>query len=326
MLTTARPDDGAPADTRPPTCPHPHLASLIAQARLRGSIAVAVAYPCDAASIEAAHAAAQADLIQPLLVGPRARIEAAAVEAGLSIAGFAIHDTADDPCAAAARAVALCRDGEAAALMKGSLHSDDLLGAAVGRDAGLRTGRRASHVFVMDVPGVDRPLLITDCVVNIAPALMDKRDIAQNAIDLAHALGIKTPRVAILSAVETVNPAIPGTIDAAALCKMADRGQIRGAVLDGPLAFDNAISAQSAHNKGIQSAVAGRPDVLLVPSLEAGNMVYKQLVYLAGAECAGLVLGMRVPIVLTSRSDSVASRIASCALAVLASPRRRSST
>jgi len=318
MLTTERPAAGAPAAARP----HPHLASLLAQARSRGNIAVAVAYPCDAASIEAAYAAAQADLIQPLLVGPRMRIEAAAAQAGLSIADFAIRDTADDPRAAAAHAVALCRDGEAAALMKGSLHSDDLLGAAVGREGGLRTGRRASHVFVMDVPGVDRSLLITDCVVNIAPSLADKQDIAQNAIDLAHALGITTPRMAILSAVETVNPAIPGTIDAAALCKMADRGQIRGAVLDGPLAFDNAISAESARNKGIESAVAGRPDVLLVPSLEAGNMIYKQLVYLAGAECAGLVLGMRVPIVLTSRSDSVASRIASCALAVLASPRR----
>jgi phosphate acetyltransferase len=299
--------------------PHLHLQSLIDRARSRGSIAVALAYPCDATSVEAAHAAAQADLIQPLLVGPRARIEAAAAQAGVSISGYTLHDTPDDPRAAAARAVALCRDGEAAALMKGALHSDDLLAAAVGREGGLRTGRRASHVFVMDVPGVERPLLITDCVVNIAPTLIDKRDIAQNAIDLAHALGIATPRVAILSAVETVNPAIPGTIDAAALCKMADRGQIRGAVLDGPLAFDNAISAQSAHNKGITSPVAGRPDVLLVPSLEAGNMVYKQLVYLAGADCAGLVLGMRVPIVLTSRSDSVASRVASCALAVLAS-------
>jgi phosphate acetyltransferase len=177
-------------------------------------------------------------------------------------------------------------------------------------------------VFVVDVPGVERPLLMTDCVVNIAPALADKRDIAQNAIDLAHALGIAIPRMAILSAVETINPAIPGTIDAAALCKMAERDQIRGALLDGPLAFDNAISARSAANKGIVSEVAGRPDILLVPNLEAGNMVYKQLVYLAGAECAGLVLGMRVPIVLTSRSDSVASRVASCALAVLATSGR----
>jgi phosphate acetyltransferase len=188
----------------------------------------------------------------------------------------------------------------------------------VAREAGLRGSRRASHVFVMDLPGFERPLLMTDCVVNIFPTLMDKRDIAQNAIDLARAIGIARPRVAVLSAVETVNPAIPGTIDAAALCKMADRGQISGAILDGPLAYDNAISLRSAHHKGIVSDVAGQPDVLLVPSLEAGNMIYKQLVYMADAECAGLVLGMRVPIVLTSRSDSVASRIASCALAVLA--------
>jgi phosphate acetyltransferase len=206
--------------------------------------------------------------------------------------------------------------------MKGSLHTDELMAAVVSSKGGLRTARRVSHVFAMDVPALQRPLLITDCVVNIAPGLTDKRDIAQNAIDLAQALGIGTPRVAILSAVETVNPAIPGTIDAAALCKMADRGQISGGLLDGPLAFDNAISARSAAHKGIRSDVAGRPDVLLVPSLEAGNMVYKQLVYLGGAECAGLVLGLRVPVVLTSRSDSVASRIASCALAVLARPRR----
>lgn len=302
-----------------PTTPqaHPHLRALIDRARAQGPIAVAIAYPCDAASIEAAHAAAQAGLIKPLLVGPRARIEAAAAQAGVSIAGYVVQETADDPKSAAAKAAELCRDGHAAALMKGALHSDELLGAAVSRDGGLRGTRRASHVFVMDVPGVDRPLLMTDCVVNIAPALLDKRDIAQNAIDLAIALGIDKPRVAILSAVETVNPAIPGTIDAAALCKMADRGQICGGVLDGPLAFDNAISAESARNKGIVSPVAGRPDVLLMPSLEAGNMVYKELIYLAGAECAGLVLGMRVPIVLTSRSDSAASRVASCALAVL---------
>jgi phosphate acetyltransferase len=298
---------------------HAHLRSLVERARSRGSIALAVAWPCDAGAIEAAHAAAHAGLVEPILVGPRARIEAAATAAQLSISGFVVHETADDPRAAATAAVALCRTGEASGLMKGSLHSDDLLAAAIARDAGLRTVRRASHVFVMDVQGLDRPLLITDCVVNIAPVLVDKRDIAQNAIDLAHALGIALPHVAILSAVETVNPAIPATIDAAALCKMADRGQIRGGVLDGPLAFDNAISAQSARNKGIDSEVAGRPDVLLVPGLEAGNMIYKQLVYLAGAGCAGLVLGMRVPIVLTSRSDSVASRVASCALAVLAS-------
>ncbi|MEJ8293014.1 bifunctional enoyl-CoA hydratase/phosphate acetyltransferase [Delftia tsuruhatensis] len=306
------------ADDAPAT-PRPHLQHLLDRAKAQGPIPVAVAYPCDAGSLQAAMQAAQAGLITPLLVGPEARIRAAAQAAGLDLAGASIHSTADDPRAAAAQAAALCGSGQARALMKGSLHSDELLGAAVAREAGLRGSRRASHVFVMDLPGFERPLLMTDCVVNIFPTLMDKRDIAQNAIDLARAIGIARPRVAVLSAVETVNPAIPGTIDAAALCKMADRGQISGAILDGPLAYDNAISLRSAHHKGIVSDVAGQPDVLLVPSLEAGNMIYKQLVYMADAECAGLVLGMRVPIVLTSRSDSVASRIASCALAVLVS-------
>ena len=306
------------ADDAPAT-PRPHLQHLLDQAKAQGPIPVAVAYPCDAGSLQAAMQAAQAGLITPLLLGPEARIRAAAQAAGLDLAGASIHSTADDPRAAAAQAAALCGSGQARALMKGSLHSDELLGAAVAREAGLRGSRRASHVFVMDLPGFERPLLMTDCVVNIFPTLMDKRDIAQNAIDLARAIGIARPRVAVLSAVETVNPAIPGTIDAAALCKMADRGQISGAILDGPLAYDNAISLRSAHHQGLVSDVAGQPDVLLVPSLEAGNMIYKQLVYMADAECAGLVLGMRVPIVLTSRSDSVASRIASCALAVLAS-------
>ncbi|WP_310637197.1 bifunctional enoyl-CoA hydratase/phosphate acetyltransferase [Delftia acidovorans] len=311
-LSLAVAADDAPATHRP------HLQHLLDQAKAQGPIPVAVAYPCDAGSLQAAMQAAQAGLITPLLVGPETRIRAAAQAAGLDLAGASIHSTADDPRAAAAQAAALCGSGQARALMKGSLHSDELLGAAVAREAGLRGSRRASHVFVMDLPGFERPLLMTDCVVNIFPTLMDKRDIAQNAIDLARAIGIARPRVAVLSAVETVNPAIPGTIDAAALCKMADRGQISGAILDGPLAYDNAISLRSAHHKGIVSDVAGQPDVLLVPSLEAGNMIYKQLVYMADAECAGLVLGMRVPIVLTSRSDSVASRIASCALAVLA--------
>ncbi len=294
---------------------HPHLDALLERARAAGPVPVAVAHPCDAVSLEAATAAARAGLIDPILVGPGARIRATAQAAGIDLGPARLHDTADDPTAAAAAAAALARDGQAHALMKGSLHTDELLGAAVSREAGLRTARRASHVFLIDVPGVDRPLLFTDCVVNIAPDLMAKRDIAQNAIDLAHALGIACPKVGILSAVETVNPAMPGTIDAAALCKMADRGQITGAILDGPLAFDNAISAESARHKGIVSQVAGSPDVLLVPDLEAGNMLYKQLVYLAGADCAGVVLGMRVPIILTSRSDSIASRVASCALA-----------
>ena len=252
---------------------------------------------------------------------PTARIQAAANEGGLDLSGLEMVDTADNPRAAAAHAASLCREGSAAALMKGSLHTDELLGAAVSRDAGLRGGSRASHAFVLDVPGVDRPLVLTDCVVNIEPGLMEKRDIVQNAINFAHAIGIKLPRVAILSAVENINPAIASTLDAAALCKMADRGQITGAILDGPLAFDNAVSAASAKNKGIVSEVAGRPDIWLLPNLESGNMVYKQLVYMAGAECAGLVLGMKVPIILTSRSDSITARITSCALAVLVAAR-----
>ena len=312
--------DNAAADTTTAAAtPRPHLDRLLAQARAKGPIPVAVAYPYDAGSLQAAMQAAEAGVITPLLVGPKDRIEAAAKAANIDLSGATIHNTVDDARVAAAQAAALCRDGEAKALMKGSLHSDELLGAAVAKEAGLRGGRRASHVFVMDTPGFDRPLMMTDCVVNIFPDLMAKRDIAQNAIDLAKALGIETPRVAVLSAVETVNPAIPGTVDAAALSKMADRGQITGGIVDGPLAYDNAISLRSAQNKGITSDVAGRPDILLVPSLEAGNMIYKQLVYMADAEVAGLVLGMRVPIVLTSRSDSVAARIASCALAVLAS-------
>jgi phosphate acetyltransferase len=311
-------NDAAKGAQVPAERDRPYLSRLVAQARERGPIPVAVAYPCDAASIEAAVQAARARLIDPILVGPSERIRSVAARANTDLDSYRLIDSTDDPRDAAAQAAALCRDGNAQALMKGSLHSDELLGAAVARDARLRTERRASHVFVLDMPGVSRPLLITDCVVNIAPTLVDKRDIAQTAIELAHALGIALPKVAILSAVETVNPAIPSTLDAAALCKMADRKQIRGAVLDGPLAFDLAISAESARNKGIDSAVAGAPDIMLVPNLEAGNMVYKQLVYMASAECAGVVLGMHVPIILTSRSDSVQSRVASCALAVLA--------
>ncbi|MGH8801943.1 MAG: bifunctional enoyl-CoA hydratase/phosphate acetyltransferase [Casimicrobiaceae bacterium] len=296
---------------------HPHLADLVARARGLGALAVAVAYPCSRDAVEAAFAARQLGLIEPVLVGPRDPILRAASEAGVPPGELHIEDSPDDRRAAARLAVDLCRQGRVAALMKGSLHTEELLAAAVAKDAGLRSARRISHVFVLDVPGVARPLLMTDCVVNIAPGLVEKRDIVQNAIDFARALGIDPPRVAILSAVETVNPAIPGTLDAAALCKMVDRGQITGGVLDGPLAFDNAISAEAARTKGIQSPVAGRPDILVVPGLEAGNMLYKELVYLSGAGCAGLVLGVRVPIVLTSRADSIESRIASCALAVL---------
>ena len=300
---------------------HPHLKALVDAARACGPLRVAIAYPCDAASLGAAIEAARNGLIVPILVGPRARMEAAAQQGGLDLSSAEIVDTLDDPRAAAAQAAALCREGSTAALMKGSLHTDELLGAAVSREAGLRGGSRASHAFVLDVPGVDRPLVLTDCVVNIEPGLMEKRDIAQNAIHFAQSIGIEVPRLAILSAVENINPAIASTLDAAALCKMADRGQITGAILDGPLAYDNAVSAVSAVNKGIVSEVAGRPDILLLPNLEAGNMVYKQLVYMAGAECAGLVLGMKVPIILTSRSDSITARITSCALAVLVAAR-----
>ncbi len=303
---------------------HPHLKSLVDAAKACGPLRVAIAYPCDAASLGAAIEAARAGLITPLLVGPAARMQAAASQGGLDLAGLEIVDTPDNPRTAAAQAASLCREGTAAALMKGSLHTDELLGAAVSREAGLRGGSRASHAFVLDVPGVERPLVLTDCVVNIEPGLMEKRDIVQNAIHFAQAIGIARPRVAILSAVENINPAIASTLDAAALCKMADRGQITGAVLDGPLAYDNAVSAASAKNKGIVSEVAGRPDILLLPNLEAGNMVYKQLVYMAGAECAGLVLGMKVPIILTSRSDSITARITSCALAVLVAARASS--
>jgi phosphate acetyltransferase len=300
---------------------HPHLKSLVDAAKAFGPLLVAIAYPCDAASLGAAIEATRAGLITPLLVGPSERMQAAASQGCLDLTGLEIVNTADDPHAAATHAASLCRDGKAAALMKGSLHTDELLSAAVSRDAGLRGSTRASHAFVLDVPGVNRPLVLTDCVVNIEPGLMEKRDIAQNAIHFAHAIGIESPHLAILSAVENINPAITSTLDAAALCKMADRGQITGAVLDGPLAYDNAISRVSAINKGIISEVAGRPDILLLPNLEAGNMIYKQLIYMAGAECAGLVLGMKVPIILTSRSDSITARITSCALAVLVAAR-----
>ena len=305
---------------------HPYLSALVADARAVGPLRMAVAYPCDAGSIRAVAEAANAGLISPVLVGPRTRMRAAAERAGLPWPAAEVAETQDEPRAAAAQAVKLCREGHVVALMKGSLHTDELLSAALSRESGLRGHARASHAFVMDIPASPRPLLLTDCVVNIAPTLAEKRDILQNAINLARALGIAQPKAAILAAVETVNPAMPSTLDAAALCKMVDRGQITGAVVDGPLAFDNAVSAESAQNKGIVSPVAGSPDVLLVPGLEVGNMLYKQLVYLASAECAGLVLGMKVPIVLTSRSDSSAARVASCALAVLAQanqPRRR---
>ncbi len=285
-------------------------------------VPTAVAHPCEKTALAGALEAGLKGLIIPILVGPIAKMEAVAKASGLELGTTKIIDTSHST-ASAAKAVELVRDGSAELLMKGSLHSDELLAAVVAREAGLRTGRRISHVFIMDVPTYHKVLIVTDAAINIAPALEDKADICQNAIDLAIALGLDRPKVAILAAVETVTSKMPATIDAAALCKMADRGQIKGAILDGPLAFDNAISKRAAEIKGILSPVSGNPDILLVPDLEAGNMLAKQLILLANAESAGLVLGARVPIILTSRSDSVRSRIASCAVAMLAAHARR---
>jgi phosphate acetyltransferase len=293
-------------------------------ARVKGlePITVAVAHPCDEPSLGGALEAMQAGIIRPILVGPKAKILAAAQALGADLSGLQIVDTPHSH-ASAEVAVQLCREGKAEALMKGSLHTDELMSAVVQRDTGLRTDRRISHVFLADVPTYPRPLMITDAAVNIEPTLEEKVDIVQNAIDLAHALGIAEPKVAILSAVETVTSKIRSTIDAAALCKMADRGQIKGGLLDGPLAFDNAVSQVAARIKGIRSAVAGNADILVVPDLEAGNMVAKQLEYLANALLAGIVLGARVPIVLTSRADTPETRAASCAVAqVLAHAKR----
>ncbi|BDG74320.1 bifunctional enoyl-CoA hydratase/phosphate acetyltransferase [Roseomonas fluvialis] len=301
---------------------HRHLAALMARSATLPALTAAVAWPCDRDSLVGPVEAALRGALRPILVGPPALIEATAAAAGASLAACDIIEAAT-PHEAAAVAVRLCREGRAAALMKGSLHTDELMSAAVARDGGLRTARRLSHVFALDVPSYPKALFVTDAAINILPDLKTKADIVQNAVDLLHALGVTVPKVAILSAVETINPAIPSTLDAAALCKMADRGQITGAILDGPLAFDNAISKAAAAIKNIASAVAGDADILLAPDLEAGNMVAKQLSYLAGADSAGIVLGARVPIILTSRADSVASRLASVALAqVLAAARQ----
>ena len=297
-------------------------ARLIAHGAGVPSAPTAIVHPCDAPSLGGAMAAASAGLIVPLLVGPEARIRRVAAEAGIALGATPIVDTPHSH-ASAARAVALVRAGRAAALMKGSLHTDELLEAVVNHETGIRTERRISHVFVMDVPTYPKPLFITDAAVNIAPTLDEKVDIVVNAIGLAHAIGIERPKVAILSAVETVTPKIPSTIDAAALCKMADRGQITGALLDGPLGFDNAISREAAATKGIVSPVAGEADILLVPDLEAGNMLAKELTFLAGAEAAGIVLGARVPIILTSRADSLRTRLASAAVAAIYADARR---
>ena len=285
-------------------------------------IPTAVAHPCEASALAGADEAADEGLIKAILCGPAAKIRAVAKEAKVKLGDVEIIDTPHSH-EAAARAVQLVREGKAELLMKGSLHTDELLGAVVSREAGLRTARRMSHVFLMDVPTYHKPIIVTDAAINIAPALEDKVDICQNAIDIAHVMGVKKPKVAILAAVETVTSKMPATIDAAALCKMSDRKQITGGVLDGPLAFDNAISGEAAKIKDIQSQVAGDPDILLVPDLESGNMVAKLLAYLANAESAGLVLGARVPIILTSRADGVRSRIASCAVAMLAAHARR---
>ncbi|MDB5888109.1 MAG: Phosphate acetyltransferase [Rhodocyclales bacterium] len=295
---------------------HEWRQALLASVAEGKAVPTAVVHPCDANSLSAAIEAAAAGLIEPILVGPEEKIHAAARAAGLDIAAFRLVD-APHSHASAALAVALVRSGEARLLMKGSLHTDEMMHAVVDAELGLRTARRLSHVYVLNVPAYPRPLLITDAAINIVPTVEEKRDIVQNAIDLALIMGITLPKVALLAAVETVNTKMRSTMDAALLCKMADRGQITGGVLDGPLAFDNAISIEAANGKGITSPVAGRADIVVAPDLEAGNMLAKQLIYLGGADAAGIVLGARVPIILTSRSDDERTRIASCALAVL---------
>jgi len=302
---------------------HEKYQRLIARCKALQPVRCAVAHPCDESSLRGTLEAAQEGLIVPILVGPAQRIKAVAADCRLDLAGCSIVDTEHSD-ASASDAVRLIREGKAEALMKGSLHTDELMGAVVKRETGLRTKRRISHCFVMDVPALAQALIITDAAVNIAPTLTDKVHIVQNAIDLAHTLGRALPKVAILSAMETVNPDVPSTIDAAALCKMADRGQITGGILDGPLALDNAIDLTAARIKRIHSPVAGAADILVVPDLEAGNMLAKSLSYMAGADAAGIVVGARVPIILTSRADSVMARLASCAVALLVAQARRS--
>ncbi|MFZ1096920.1 MAG: phosphate acetyltransferase [Xanthobacteraceae bacterium] len=295
---------------------------LIARAKQVPAAITVVAHPCDETSLRGAVDAAEAGIIVPILVGPAAKISAVAQRYGLDVSRFQVVDAPHSD-AAAAQAVQIIRESKGELLMKGSLHTDELMRAVASSQTGLRTARRISHVFIMDVPTYPETLFITDAAINIFPDLEAKRDIVQNAIDLFTQVGLGTPRVAILSAVETVTPKIPSTIEAAALCKMADRGQITGGVLDGPLAFDNAIDPQAAEIKGIKSAVAGRAQILVVPDLEAGNMLAKNLTFLAKADAAGIVLGARVPIILTSRADSVRARMASCAVAVLYADARR---
>jgi phosphate acetyltransferase len=312
-------------DTAPSsTVAHEKYERLIKAAQAQATIKVAVVHPCDDVSLEGAVEASRLGLIEPILVGPEARIRASAAHAGLDISGMEIVASAHSA-DSAVKAVELVTTGRVEGLMKGSLHTDELMAAVVSRQAGIRTARRISHCFIMDVPGHPDALIITDAAVNIAPTLDDKVDIIQNAIDLAHAMGVVDVRVAILSAMETVTAKVPSTIEAAALCKMAERGQITGAMLDGPLALDNAISMQAAAIKRITSPVAGRANVLVVPDLEAGNMLAKSLSFLAQADAAGIVLGARVPIMLTSRADSLLTRLASCAVAVMVAAARRRS-
>ena len=300
------------------------LERLLAHVAALEPVRVAVVHPCDALSLSGAIDARDAGLIVPVLVAPRARLEAAAQEAGIDLSGVDIVDVPHSH-AAAARSVALAREGKVEALMKGSLHTDELMMAVVSSAGGLRTKRRVSHCFVLQTPHYPRPFIVTDAAINLAPDLAQKADIVRNAIELAHVIGVETPKVAILAAVETVTPTMPATLDAAALCRMADRGQIEGGVLDGPLAFDNAVSIAAARTKGIVSDVAGQADILVVPDLESGNMLAKQIMYMGEAASAGIVMGAKVPVVLTSRADSRESRLASCAIALMLAHRYRDS-
>ncbi|WP_449283928.1 bifunctional enoyl-CoA hydratase/phosphate acetyltransferase [Luteimonas yanweni] len=300
------------------------LARLLDHVAKLAPVRAAIVHPCDALSLAAVLDVRDAGLVEPVLVAPRARLGAAAEEAGIDISGLPVEDVPHSH-AAALRAAELAREGKVEIIIKGSLHSDELMSAVVASASGLRTKRRVSHCFVIQTPHYPRPFLVTDAAVNLAPDLLQKADIVQNAIDLAHVLGIATPKVAILAAVETVNPSMQATLDAASLCKMADRGQITGGVLDGPLAFDNAVSMEAAKTKGISSPVAGQADILVVPDLESGNMLAKQLIFMGQAASAGIVLGAKVPVVLTSRADPRESRMASCAIALMLAHHNRQS-
>lgn len=304
---------------------HEKYERLIARCKELPPTPTAVAHPCDESSLRGALEAAEMGILTPILVGPRGKIESVAQQFNLDISAYTLID-AEHSVAAAAAAVQLVREGKAEMLMKGSLHTDELMGAVVRSSTGLRTGRRISHAFIMDVPSLDRAIIVTDAAINIFPTLEDKKHIIQNAIDLSIALGFPKPKVAILSAMETVNPDVPSTVEAAALCKMADRKQITGGLLDGPLALDNAIDLNAARIKKIDSPVAGMADILIAPDLEAGNMLAKSLTFMADADAAGIVLGARVPIILTSRADSVITRLASCAIAALVAQSRRAET